>query len=242
MKRVLGLIALMSLAAVIFVSGTALSHPEVSPTGPVGHPSGLRVNGLVHLTDRDAPRQDSLEAEITFRKNGVPLAGAEVKLNGMTMQEKPGGRYEVDSVPFPISRGRQIRINLEPKAGPILSEIQSELIAAVTIANMIRYVEPRPGARLDIAHRRLVSFRWDFVGPGKKSQVRIYDTANNQIIFQQIVPGNQVNVPVNIFKPGHTYRVYQLVHDFDRFTLGRGLLPGSKVELGYAYSMTFHTD
>ena len=60
----------------------------------------------------------------------------------------------------------------------------------------------------------------------------IYDTGNNQIIFQQIVTGTTVNVPTHIFRPGNAYRLYQLVYDFDYFRLRQGLLPGSKVELG----------
>lgn len=232
---------ILAAVGLLLFSGPVLSQTKIPGKVPIPKRPGLLLGGLVHLMDKEAPDQDGLEASITLKKNNLPLTGAVVKLNGMVLQEKPGGLYEKDIYPFPISQGKGIKITLKPKPGPSLPMLSEETMATVVIDNMIQYVSPQPNGLVNIGIGRSIPFRWNFVGPVKKSQMRIYDTSNNQIIFQQIVTGTTVNVPANIFRPRNTYRLYQLVYDFDYFRLRQGLSPGSKVELGYAYTMKFQT-
>lgn len=234
-----GIIALM----ILVIPSSSQIKKDINPLFPQDPPR-LLLNGMAHLFDGvDPAGADFLDAEISVKKPGKlgPVQNLLVTLNGTALPETNPGVYKKNILPFKFTPGQTLEIKMIPSHSAPVPASRMWSIATAKIDNVITYEYPTPNGTINTGISRFVTFRWNFSGGVKQTQLRIRDWDTKAIIFQKVVNGTSTIVPAKIFKPNKTYRIYQMGYDWGYFKLYRGAAIPSKIELGYAYAMMFKT-
>lgn len=206
----------------------------------------ITIKGFVMAQDGEgSSTKDWLEPELTLSLGKLPLRDVRVRVNNIPVLETAPGKY-YGVIFTTIKPGLRISIRVGPKPGQQNPTLSQEVeVASYVIGNKMDYIFPSPEQKIRVAPRLRYRFRWKFSQQTVPSEMRIYDSQTNQIVFLKGVSGDYQSILASTFQPGKRYHINQWVKKpttpADYFKLASSAAPGSSVKFGSAYNLYFFT-